>query len=238
MNNFSPNRYNNQYSPYAAGGQSVAGANALIQRVSYLLCTTLLVTAGTAWWAGNSNLPPALFLPLMIGTFACVIGLSFTRNNPGISLALLYGLSVLEGLLMGPLLMSIARGYPYGAAVIGEAALLSAVIVAGLGSYVWISGKDFGGIGKFLIFALIGLVVVGLIRFFVAFSPGVNLLYAIVGAAIFVGFTLYDFSNIKFRYGPNDYVLATVALYLDFLNLFWFLVQILLSLSGGSSRRD
>jgi len=138
---------------------------------------------------------------------------------------------------MGPLLMSIARGYPFGAAVIGEAALLSAVIVAGLGSYVWISGKDFGGIGKFLIFALIGLLVVGLVRFFVAFSPGVNLLYAFVGAAIFVGFTLYDFSNIKFRYGPNDYVIATVALYLDFLNLFWFLVQILLSLSGGGSSR-
>ena len=236
MNDFSPNR-NTPYSPYAAGGQTVAGANALIQRVSYLLCTALLVTAATAWWAGNANLSPALFLPLALGTIACVFGISFTRNNPGLSLVLLYGLSVLEGLLMGPLLMSIARGYPFGAAVIGEAALLSAVIVAGLGSYVWISGKDFGGIGKFLIFALIGLIVVGLVRFFVAFSPGVNLLYAFVGAAIFVGFTLYDFSNIKFRYGPNDYVQATVALYLDFLNLFWFLVQILLTLSGGGSSR-
>ncbi len=237
MNNFSPNSYNNQPNPYAVGGQSVASANSLIQRVSYLLCTTLLVTAVTAWWAGNVGLSPALFLPLSIGTIACVIALSFTRTKPGLSLVLLYGLSVLEGLLMGPLLMSIARGYPFGAAVIGEAALLSAVIVAGLGSYVWISGKDFGGIGKFLIFALIGLLVVGLVRFFVAFSPGVNLLYAFVGAAIFVGFTLYDFSNIKFRYGPNDYVIATVALYLDFLNLFWFLVQILLSLSGGGSSR-
>ena len=100
-----------------------------------------------------------------------------------------------------------------------------------------LSGKDFGGIGKYLVFALIGLLVVGLVRFFVAFSPGANLLYAFIGAAIFVGFTLYDFSNIKFRYGPDDYVLATVALYLDFLNLFWFLVQILLSLSGGGSSR-
>ena len=237
MNNFSPNSYNSRPNPYAVGAQSVAGQNALIQRVSYLLCTTLLVTAATAWWAGNSNLSPALFLPLALGTIACVIALSFTRTKPGLSLALLYGLSIMEGLLMGPLLMSIARGYPFGAAVIGEAALLSAVIVAGLGSYVWISGKDFGGIGKFLIFALIGLLVVGLVRFFVAFSPGVNLLYAFVGAAIFIGFTLYDFSNIKFRYGPNDYVIATVALYLDFLNLFWFLVQILLSLSGGGSSR-
>ncbi len=84
---------------------------------------------------------------------------------------------------------------------------------------------------------MVGLIVVGLLGVFVHFSPGVNLLYALVGAAIFVGFTLYDFSNIKFRYGQNDYVLATVALYLDFINLFWFLVQILLSLSGGGSSR-
>ncbi len=195
------------------------------------------MTAGAAWWAVSAHLSSALFLPLMLGTFGCVIGLSFARNNPGLSLVLLYGLSVLEGLLMGPLLGAIAHGYPYGAAVIGEAAVLSAIIVAGLGTYVWVSGKDFGGLGKFLIFALLGLIVVGLVRFFLPFSPGLSLGYAVIGALIFAGFTLYDFSNIKFRYGPNDYVLATVALYLDFINLFWFLVQILLSLSGGGSSR-
>ncbi len=232
MNNFSPKTNN----PYYASGQTQAGAATLIQRVSYLLCTALLVTAGAAWWAA-SHLSPTLFLPLALGTIACVIGLSFTRRNPGVSLILLYALNVMEGLLMGPLLGMIAHGYPYGAAVIGEAATLSAVIVAGLGTYVWISGKDFGGIGKFLIWALVGLIVVGLIGMFVQISPGVHLLYALVGAAIFVGFTLYDFSNIKLRYGQDDYVLATVALYLDFLNLFWFLVQILLSLSGGGSSR-
>ena len=231
MNNFG----SNTNTPYYAG-QMVASANSLISRVSYLLCTALLVTAGAAWWAAQANLNSALFLPLMLGTFVCVIGMSFTRTKPGLSLALLYALSVMEGLLMGPLLNVIARGYANGAAVIGEAATLSAVIVAGLGAYVWISGKDFGGIGKFLFWALLGLIVVGLLRFFVHLSPGVNLLYSLAGAGIFAGFTLYDFSNIKFRYGPNDYVIATVALYLDFLNLFWFLVQILLSLGGGSRR--
>jgi len=174
----------------------------------------------------------------MVGTFGCVIALNFTRANAGLSLGLLYALSVMEGLVMGPLLGAIARGYPLGATIIGEAAGLSALLVAGLGTYVWISNKDFGGIGRFLFFGLIGLIVVGVVGMFVHFSPGVHLLYAVVGAALFVGFTLYDFSNIKRRYGPNDYVIATVALYLDFLNLFWFLLQILLSLSGGGGRRN
>ncbi len=235
MNNFAPNP-KNIYSPYAAG-QSVAGTNALMQRVSYLLCTALLVTAGAGFWASQANLPNGLFLPLMIGTFVCVFAMGAARRNPTLGLVLLYVLSVLEGLLLGPMLGSIARNYAFGAAVIGEAAVLSAVIMAGLGSYVWISGKDFGGIGKFLIWALVGLIVVGLLRFFISFTPGFNLIYAIGGAALFAGFALYDFSNIKHRYGPNDYVAATVGLYLDFLNLFLFLIQILMALSGGGSSR-
>ncbi len=77
MNNFSPNANN----PYYTAGQTQAGANTLIQRVSYLLCTALLVTAAAAWWAGP-NLSPALFLPLALGTIVCVVALNFTRANP------------------------------------------------------------------------------------------------------------------------------------------------------------
>ncbi len=232
MNNF-PNSYN---TPYYAAGQ--AAQTTLIQRVSYLLATALLATAGAAWYANVIGLGPQWFLPLMIGTLVVVFALSFARTNPALGLALLYALSVMEGLLMGPLLGAIARGYPFGATIIAEAAGLAALLVAGLGTYVWISNKDFGGIGRFLFWGLIGLLVIGLIGLFAHFSQGFHLIYAIAGAALFIGFTLYDFSNIKQRFGPNDYVIATLQLYLDFINLFWFLLQILLTLSGGGGRRN
>ena len=228
----------NNFNPYYTVTPSRTGETTLIQRVAYLLATALLVTAGAAWWANALHLGPQWFFPLMIGTFVCAFALSFSRANAMLGLVLLYVLSILEGLLMGPLLGAIARGYPLGATIIGEAASLSALLVAGLGTYVWISGKDFGGLGRFLFWGLIALILVGLLRFFVAFSPAGSLLYSVVGAALFVGFTLYDFSNIKRRYGPNDYVIATVQLYLDFLNLFWFLLQILMTLSGGGGRRN
>lgn len=225
--------YSNNFSP----AQTQARETTLIQRVCYLLCTALLVTAAAAYYAASIGMDGRWFFPLMIGTFACVFGMGFARNKPAIGLVLLYVLSVLWGLLLGPMLAAIVRGYALGATIIGEAAGLSAVIVAGIGTYVWITNKDFGYLGKFLFWAVIGLIVVGLIGMFVSFGAGGSLLYSIVGAAIFVGFTLYDFSNIKHRYGPNDYVLATVGLYLDFLNLFMFLLQILLSLSGGGGSR-
>lgn len=228
-------------SPYYSTGfspaQTQARESSLIQRVCYLLCTTLLVTAAAAYYAGSIGMDGRWFIPLMIGTFACVIGMNLARTKPALGLVLLYAFSVMWGLLLGPMLAAIARGYPLGATIIGEAASLSAVIVAGIGAYVWISNKDFGYLGKYLLWAVIGLIVVGLIGMFVHFSAGGSLLYSIVGAAIFVGFTLYDFSNIKHRYGPNDYVLATVGLYLDFLNLFMFLLQILMALSGGGGSR-
>lgn len=231
---------NNPYYSNFAPAQTRAQETTLIQRVSYLLCTALLCTAASAWYADSIRLSPAWFMPLMIGTLVCVFAMSFAQKaqSGALGLALLYALSVMEGLLLGPMLGTLARGYSLGSMIIGQAAALSGLIVAGVGTYVWISNKDFGGIGKFLFWALIGLLVIGLIGFFVSFSPGVHLLYAIVGAAIFVGFTLFDFSNIKHRFGPNDYVMATVSLYLDFLNLFLFLLQILMSLSGGGSRRD
>jgi FtsH-binding integral membrane protein len=234
MNNF--NQYNQTYTI----NSTRASESTLISRVAYLLSTALLVTALSARYADSIGLGPQWFLPLTIGTLGCVFALSFARTKPMLGLFLLYTLSVLEGLWMGPFLGAIARGYPLGATIIGEASGLSALIVAGCGTYVWISNKDFGGLGRFLFWGLIALIGFGFLRFFVHFAAGAGLLYAVVGAALFVGFTLYDFSNIKRRYGPNDYVIATVQLYLDFLNLFLFLVQILMMLSGGggSSRRN
>jgi FtsH-binding integral membrane protein len=215
---------------------SASDANALLSRVAYLLCTCLIVTAGGCYL--GRDLSPGLFLPLAIGTFACVFGVNATRNNPPLGLGLLYLLSLLEGLLLAPLIGMYMR--TSGGAEIVEAAFgITAILMAGLGSYVWISGADFAYLGKFLLYGIIGLVLVGLLGMFVRpimMNPHFNMAYSLIGVAIFVGFTLYDFSNIKLRYGPNDYVMATVSLYLDFLNLFLFILRIL-GMMGGNSRR-
>lgn len=225
----------NNYPRYYAADASQSAS--LMQRVAYLLCTALLVTAGAAYV--GRDLSPALGLPLGIGTLVCVFALVFTRRSP-LGLVLLYVLSVLEGLMMGPLLGYIVRGFQYGGVIVGEAATITAVIMAGLGTYVWITNRDFGFLGRFLFWALLGMIVVGVIGLFwhsLFALPHVYLLYELVIAAIFIGFTLYDFSNIKLRYGPNDYVIATVSLYLDFLNLFWAILQILIALTGGGGQR-
>jgi len=228
--------------PYYSSSPMVSAPSAsaqmvLVQRVAFLLASALILTAGAAAWAAQAQLSPALFMPLAIGTIVCAFAIgAASRSNPALGMVLLYVLSALEGLLIGPMLGAIARGFAQGSMIIGEAASLSAILVAGLGSYAWISNKDFGSLGKALFWALLGLIVVGLIGMFVSMGGFGSLLYALVGTVIFCGFVLYDVSNIKLRYGPQDAVAATVALYLDFLNLFLFLLRILLAFSGGSRR--
>ena len=226
----------NNYPPYYSGA-TVSQQSSLISKVCYLLCTALLATAGAAYFL-SPFVSGLWFFPIVIATFVIVFSLRAARANPALGLTLLYALSVLEGLLIGPLLLSIAHNYPFGSTIILQAALLSGAIKAGCGTYVSVSDRDFSSMGKFLIIGLWGLIIVGLIGFFVHMSPGFHLVYSIIGALIFTGFALYDFSNIKSRFGPNDYVIATVQLYLDFLNLFLFILQILMTFAGGGSRRN
>jgi FtsH-binding integral membrane protein len=228
-------QYQNNFTPIQ---QSRASEASLMQKVSYMLCSALLVTAACAYF--GQSLSPDLWLPFAIGTFVCVIGINFARSNPALGAFLLYLLSAFEGLMIGPLLSAITTHLPGGGLMVGEAFGLTAIIVGGIGSYVWISNADFGYLGKMLFYALIGVIIISIISMFwhtLAAMPGFELGISLAIVAIFVGFTLYDFSNIKLRYGPQDYVVATVALYLDFLNLFMAILRILMILGGGGSSR-
>ncbi len=64
---------------FAPLNQSAQAQATLLQRVSYLLCTALLCTAGAAYVSRDWS--PALGLPLLIGTFVCVIGLNFVKTT-------------------------------------------------------------------------------------------------------------------------------------------------------------
>jgi FtsH-binding integral membrane protein len=59
-------------------------------------------------------------------------------------------------------------------------------------------------------------------------------IFSMFGAVLFSGYILYDTSNIMHHMGPDDYILAAVSLYLDIINLFLYLLEILRMLQGGN----
>jgi FtsH-binding integral membrane protein len=80
---------------------------------------------------------------------------------------------------------------------------------------------------------LIVLILTSLLNAFFGNSTG-TLWIAAVGVLLFSGLLVFDTWRLRNVYGPNDYVLAAVNIYLDLLNMFMFLLQLL----GGGSRRS
>ncbi len=225
--------------PYRAGGGFAPGVSGqashiLLQRVCYMLATGLMVSAMGAWVFRNLI---GLQMPMFIGALVLIFVMSAVARKPGINVLVFYLFCLVEGGAIGPLLQMYVRNF--GSGIVVEAFLLTAITVAGVGSYAYTSAKDFGFLGRGLVWALWGLIIFGLVSFFVMKmqTPMIVLGYEAIIVGVFTGFLLYDFSKIRLRYGPDDFIIASVSVYLDFLNLFLAILRILSILQGGGGGR-
>lgn len=161
---------------------------------------------------------------LFIAEFALLIALQACRKKSPLNLVLLFAFTFVTGLTITPLLIA-TLALPGGASIVAQAFALTAVAFGGLSVFAMNSKRDFSAMGKILFIALIVIVVASLINIFFH-SSILQLGIASVGAILFSCFILYDTQNIiRGRYETP--IEAAVALYLDFLNLFISLLQIL-----------
>jgi len=193
---------------------------------TYQLLAASLIAAATGAYIGMQMAPTIAtwYWGLVILEFAVLIGLFFTKDKPGVNLIMLFAFTFLTGLTLTPLLSAILT-MPAGASILTNALLLTAVAVGGLSLFAMNTTKDFTFMGKFLMIALIIMIVAGLINIFLG-SPLLQLILAAAGALVFSGFILYDTQNLlKGNFGSP--VEAAIALYLDILNLFISILQLL-----------
>ena len=187
----------------------------------------LAMSMGTAAVGAYLGSGPLLLLvaPNMMLFFILQIGLiffaSFAARKPGLNVIALFSFTTISGLTLGPLL------YQVGPSIAAEAFGLTAVTFAGLSMYVVYSKKDFSFMSGFLMTGLIVLVVGGLLNMFFIQSGMMHFVMSGASVLLFSGFILYDTSNILRYYGTDEHVSATLALYLDVLNLFIALLSIL-----------
>jgi modulator of FtsH protease len=159
----------------------------------------------------------------LIGGFGCLIVLNFARrmSEPG-QLALLAGMGFLLGLAMGPGLAYIASIEPQ---VVWQAAGATALFMAGFGSVGYLTRRDLSALGRISFFALLGLIVFGIVLIFVRI-PHADLLYSILGLIIFAGLTMFDFQRVRRSKGIVSAPLLAAAIFLDALNVFLFFLRI------------
>ena len=115
--------------------------------------------------------------------------------------------------------------------------LITSIAFAGLSLWGYTTKKDISGWGSFLIMGVIGLIVASIVNIFWP-MPGLAFAISILGVLIFAGLTAYDTQNIKNTYlshahsGDTEWlgkaaIMGALSLYLDFINMFMFLLQLL-----------
>lgn len=156
--------------------------------------------------------------------FMLFIGLGLTRNKPGLNLAALFVFTFTTGVTLVPLLARLI-GMGNGA-VIGNAFLMTSVLFGALSLFAINSKSDYGSWGKPLFITLIVIIIASLVNYFLLQSPMMHIIITAGVLLLFSLFTIYDTQNIA-NGAYDSPVDAAVSLYLDFLNMFTSLLQIL-----------
>ena len=197
----------------------------------------LLITAAVSWIvAGNATLVTAaenLFLPAIILQLIVVVVLSggIQKLSATAALGLFFGYAALTGFTFSILFLAYDLG-TLTLAFVSASAMFGASAVFG-----FVTKRDLSAFARFFMMALIGIIVLSLLNLFVQ-SSGINLLVSYAGVALFAGITAWDIQRIKDgqiagMVGSMEKasVLGALHLYLDFINIFLFLLRIF-----GSSR--
>ena len=208
---------------YSAGyaGISREQGKALFSHVMWLVA----LTAGV--FALGSYAGRALSIGWAIGGFivglGCLLALNLTTRRSGsLSVALLLAMGLFLGLAMGPTVAYYSGSSP---AAIWRAAGATALFMAGFGAYGYATRRDLTAVGRIAFFALIGLIVFGVILIF-AKIPGADLIYSVIGLVVFAGLTMWDFQRLRRSRGYVSAPLIAASIFLDALNVFLFFLRI------------
>ncbi|OIO57464.1 MAG: BAX inhibitor (BI)-1/YccA family protein [Alphaproteobacteria bacterium CG_4_10_14_0_2_um_filter_63_37] len=208
-----------------APDSGVAGSRVDFLKQVYALFGGSLLVGALGAFVGQSFAfaweHPFLMLLLELGALFAVFK---TRHNAQWASFALFGFAFISGLTIAPLVgVYAARS---AAPVVTQALVLSGAVFGGLSLYALTTRKDFSFLQGFLFAGLIVLIVAGLSNFFFQ-STVLQLAIASVGVLLFSGFILFDTQQIARVYPDNEVTMAALALYLDFLNLFISLLQLL-----------
>jgi modulator of FtsH protease len=216
------------YDQLAPRGVAVARdrTRAVFGQVMGLVALTVAFAALGAYIGRNVNGSFVLFIPVL----ACLFGLQWasSRGHEQLAIGLLFAMGLVLGITVGGVIHYYAATKP---TAVYQAAGTTALTVAGLGAIGYTTRRDLSGWLRPLMFALIALIVFGLVATFVA-VPGGNIIYCVAGLGIFSLLTVFDFWRLQ-RAGPRSAVVIAASIFLDVFNIFLFM----LSLFGGGGRR-
>jgi uncharacterized protein len=221
----------------ARSAQIDEGLRAHMNKVYGLMSVAMLVTFAVAWAVGSTpalvaaifGTPlkwVAMFLPLvMVFAFGAMVG----RMSAAAAQLFFYVFAAAMGLSLASIFVV------FTGTSIAQTFLVTAIAFAALSLYGYTTKRDLSAMGAFLIMGLVGLIVASIVNIFLA-SSALAFAISVIGVLIFAGLTAWDTQNIKNIYiqhamhGDQEWlgkaaVMGALNLYMDFINLFMFLLQ-------------
>ncbi|WP_417523173.1 Bax inhibitor-1 family protein [Marinovum sp.] len=229
----------------ARAAQIDEGLRAHMNKVYGTMSIGMLLTFAVAWAVGTSPQllavfrDPATLQPNILGwiiMFAPLImvfafGAMINKLSAAGAQLFFFAFAAVMGLSLSWIFVAFT-GFS-----IAQVFLVTSIAFAGLSLFGYTTKKDISGWGSFLIMGVIGLLVASIINIFLG-SPAIMFAISILGVLIFAGLTAYDTQNIKNTYlahahnGDAEWmgkaaIMGALNLYLDFINMFMFLLQLM-----------
>lgn len=207
----------------------ILSTNKVLKNTYALLSVTLFFSALMAFLSMAMELPHGIGLVSMIGAIGLIFFALPRTANSSKGLLVVFGITGLLGLGIGPLLASYLQ-MANGGQIVMTAFGGTGVIFLGLSGYALTSRKDFSFMAGFLVVGM-GIAIVAMIANIFLDMPALSLAISSAVILIMSGFILHDTSAI-IRGEQTNYILATVGMYLSIFNIFIHLLNILGALSG------
>jgi FtsH-binding integral membrane protein len=215
-----------------------AGLRSYMLSVYNYMASGVLLTGVVALafsWGGINSPAAQLFINggilkwvVMLAPLGLVMWLSFgiNRISEGTAKAIFWAYAVLMGVSLSTIMLV------YTGSSVAQTFFASAAAFGGLSLWGYTTKRDLSGFGTFLVMGVVGLIVAMVINIFLK-STGLELVISAVGVLLFAGLTAYDTQKIKsmyFHLQGSDFlgksvVMGALTLYLDFINLFLFLLR-------------
>ncbi len=201
----------------------VSDTNKLIRNTYTLLSLTLLFTAITAGVAMAINMPPLPWWLTLIGYFGLLFLTNALRNSVW-GLVSIFALTGFMGLTLGPIISLYLTVFSNGSQIVMMAFGSTAAIFLGLSGYALTTRKDFNFLGAFLFAGILVAFLAGIAAMLFNL-PGLSLAVSAIFVLLMCGLILYQTSEIV--HGREDnYIMATITLYVSIYNLFISLLQL------------
>jgi uncharacterized protein len=211
------------------------GLRSYMLRVYNYMTGALALTGGIAYLVAASGLIERIYgTPLywvaVIAPLGFVLVLSFgiQKMSLGAAQATFWGYAAVMGLSMASIFLV------YTGASIAQVFFITSATFLAMSLWGYTTKKDLSGFGHFLMMGLIGIIIAMLVNFFLR-SPALYFAISAIGVLVFTGLTAWDTQRIKEMYWDGDSaeiagkksIMGALALYLDFVNLFLMLMQLM-----------